>query len=652
MTATFARFLRALVLVMVAHVSAAPPSFAEPPPLSLYGNLPGFERAAISPSGDHIAIVGVVKAERQLMVFDKDKKLLLNAAVGDMKVWGLYWAGEDKVLLRSSSTMDLGVGFTAMKTEAQVMMVVPLGGGAPWVVFQKNKMVGGGIRGFYGLNEKNGRWYGYFGGMTYDKNKGDAYLAETNPVLYEVDLLTQASKLIARRADGNDSYRTWLVGLDGQDAATLDFNSRYGDWRISTPKSGVIAAEKNPRGGIDIEGFGPTGESLIYSREDESTGEDRLYDVPLSGGPAAEFLPAENYTSIITDNRTRRVIGHRANGDDFTYNFFDPQYGKVMAATQRAFPGRRVELIDWNASFDRLIVRTDGPSDPVTWWLVDYTSKSAVDLGYSYPMRESQVGPMRLIAYKAADGLDINAVLTLPPGREAKNLPVIVLPHGGPSARDYPGFDWWAQAFASRGYAVLQPNFRGSSGYGAAFQNAGDGEWGRKMQTDISDGLAFLAQQGVVDPKRACIMGGSYGGYAALAGVTLQQGLYRCAVSFAGVGDLQMLYNDAMRVSAYDQTWRRQLNKEIGKGRNLTDVSPRRFAERADAPVLLIHGKDDTVVEFKQSVEMAEALRRLGKPVEFVTLKGGDHWLSTSETRLAMLEAAMTFVQKYNPPDP
>lgn len=180
---------------------------------------------------------------------------------------------------------------------------------------------------------------------------------------------------------------------------------------------------------------------------------------------------------------------------------------------------------------------------------------------------------------------------------------------------------------------------------------AGNGEWGRKMQTDISDGLAELVRQGIVDPTRACVMGASYGGYAALAGVTLQHGFYRCAVSVAGVSDLGRLYQTEMSRSGGNRTMMRSLKAEIGSGRELKDVSPVRFAERADAPILLVHGKDDTVVLYEQSTNMAGALRRAKKPVELVTLPGEDHWLSRSVTRQTMLQAALDFVQKHNPAD-
>ncbi len=643
-------WLQPLLIVAFMAIGFTHPAAAEPPALSVYGNLPAFETAAISPSGDHVAIVGVAGDKRKLVVLDKEQAVVLKSDVGNMKVWDLYWAGDDAVLVRVSQTAHLGMEFTASKGELHTILVVPLDGSKPWAVFENRSDIQGGIRGVYGLNERNGEWFGYFSGMMIERpSKGDPYFITSNPALFEVNLKTQKTTRIADRSE--EFWRTWVVGAEGKVAATLDYDSRLGEWRIKNQKKDVVASGTNPLGGIDLESLGHDGTSVIYARTDENTGESLVYEAPIGGGEP-KVLPEVENRALIADKTTRQYIGSWALGDAPSYSFLDAYQQKVIQAATRAFPGSRVELMDWNAKFDRLIVRTDGPNDPVTWWLVNIKTGDAKDLGVSYPMRAADVGPMRMISYNASDGLTIHAVLTLPPGREPKNLPVVVLPHGGPTARDYPGFDWWAQAFASRGYAVLQPNFRGSSGYGAAFENAGHGEWGRKMQTDISEGLAFLARSGVADPKRACIMGGSYGGYAALAGVTLQQGLYRCAVSFAGVADLQMYYNDRMRVTDSNRTTFRAFQKEIGAGRNLQEVSPVRFAERADAPILLIHGKDDTVVYYRQSDAMADALRRANKPFEFVSLPGGDHWLTTSETRLAMLQAAMTFIEKYNPPDP
>jgi len=171
------------------------------------------------------------------------------------------------------------------------------------------------------------------------------------------------------------------------------------------------------------------------------------------------------------------------------------------------------------------------------------------------------------------------------------------------------------------------------------------------MQTDISDGLAELIKLGIADPKRACIMGASYGGYAALAGVTLQQGLYKCAVAVGAVADVHDFYWGELQDSGYSKSLRRSWTESLGDPSNLAEVSPRRIAERTSAPVMLIHGSDDTVVLPKQSDRMADALKAAGKEYEYIVLKDEDHWLSKSETRMQMLEEAMRFVMKHNPPD-
>lgn len=627
-------------------------SFAAPP-LSVYGNLAGFETAALSASGEKIALIGIVEEKRRLIVVNQAKQLLFTANLGDIKVRDIDWAGENLVLLETSNTVSLGLDFTATKTELTGMTVIPVNGGKLWSVFAHSRLITGGIRGFHGLNQRDGNWFGYFGGITLESDgKTEPYLRSADPVLYEVNLQTQQSRKIANRTDDQDNYRSWIVAADGKVGATLDYYSRDGQWFIRNGSGKRIADGINKLGGIRLIGFGTSGDTIIYEEEDVDDGEEHWFEVPTLGEGAKEILKDESIRRSIFDKRNHRLVGYEIDADVPAYHFYDPYRQKVITAALKAFPNLSVHLIDWNDHFDRLLVMTEGVEDPQTWWIIDIKTGEATDIGISYPMAGRDVAPMRMIQYKAADGKNIAAVLTLPPGHAAKNLPVIVFPHGGPAARDYPGFDWWAQALASRGYAILQPNFRGSTGYGTDFERAGHGEWGRKMQSDISEGLAQLVKDGIVDGKRACIMGASYGGYAALAGVTLQKGLYRCAVSVGGVSDVQKMALTDISESGSNATIRRGLKEEVGSGRDLRAVSPVRYAAAADAPILLIHGKDDVVVNYDQSNDMAAALRKAGKPVEFVTLQGEDHWLSKSATRLAMLQATVAFIEKYNPPDP
>ena len=263
------------------------------------------------------------------------------------------------------------------------------------------------------------------------------------------------------------------------------------------------------------------------------------------------------------------------------------------------------------------------------------------------------IAPVSAVSFQAADGLPLSGYLTLPSGRGPKALPLIVFPHGGPAARDEPGFDWWAQAMASKGYAVLQVNYRGSSGFGEKHLEAGFGQWGRKMETDLSDGVRYLAARGTIDPKRVCIVGASYGGYAALAGPTLDPDVYRCAVSIAGISDLSRFvqWSGTQSNVAVERYWTRYLGASGPRDPILGALSPVSHAATVTAPILLIHGKDDTVVPFEQSQIMADALKKAGKPYDLVVLNHEDHWLSHGDTRLQMLQATMDFLAKNNPAD-
>jgi dipeptidyl aminopeptidase/acylaminoacyl peptidase len=323
-----------------------------------------------------------------------------------------------------------------------------------------------------------------------------------------------------------------------------------------------------------------------------------------------------------------------------------------------AFAGKRPQLVGWSDDMRQAIVHTEGAQDSGTYQLVDLDRRTAEIIGEAYPqITPERVGDIRIISYEASDGMRIPGYLTLPPGvTDPRNLPLVLLVHGGPASRDNYGFDWWAQAMASRGYAVLQANFRGSEGLGQAHLEAGYGQWGRKMQTDLSDGVRWLASQGLIDPTKVCIVGASYGGYAAMAGPTLDPGVYRCAVSVAGVSDLRRMVlweadQGGRRDSPVVRYWNRFMGADRLGDRDLDPISPAKQAARADAPILLLHGRDDTVVPFEQSRVLAEALRAAGKPYEFIELSGEDHWLSRADTRQRMLTETVRFLQAHNPPN-
>jgi len=640
------------VLLLALALTAMPAHAADPPPLSAYGDLPGVEDMAISPGGTKIAAISRVKQERRLLLLENGV-LASSVAVADLKIRGLNWAGEDLLVVAKSDTVDLPLGFSATKTELFSAIIVNSRGGKPATVFADTPSMSEAIFGAYGFRQVSGRWTGYYSGIKYKRSADRTgwEFEHGRPYLFAVDLETNRPSQVARPA-AEDHWRDWLVDGQGQVAAVMDM-SESGNWTIENAAGVRLAQGSTPSGRAALVSLGETAATVLYSFEDSQAGMTRWFEVPIAGGEAKERFAEVDIEHVISSAVDGTLQGYmRYDGETPKPVFFDAKRQAIINMVYRAFPRLKVTLIDWTPDFTKFIVLTRGNGESGTFYVVDAVKGQADPIGYERPaIHPEQVGPISTVEYTAGDGLALDGVLTLPPGRAPKNLPVILLPHGGPNSHDEATFDWWAQAFASRGYAVFQPNFRGSTNRDMAFRDAGDGQWGRKMQTDISDGLAELVRRGIADPKRACIMGASYGGYAALAGVTLQRGLYRCAVAVAPVSDMGDMLWSNYRESGGSKMLRRNYLRTLGAPSTYNEVSPRRQAAQADAPILLIHGKDDTVVAFDQSSRMADALKAAGKPHELFVMQGEDHWLSKAETRKQMLEQAMRFVQAHNPAD-
>lgn len=628
---------------LLAAVAQAAPSLDD------YGRLPAIELVEISPAGDRLAYVGVHQEARKLVVQTVDGKPLLVWNIGEAKVRGIDWAGENHVLVSISETVRIFPG--APKQEFGQVLRVNLAAKEIALVFEKSRRVFAAVLGFAGTAKVDGRWYGYFGGAELKRGMGEDYLGDGYPDLYRVDLVTGEADQVAK---GGESLRRWVVNAAGRVVAHSRYDEASGRWGLyrGDTNTEMIGRRLLPFASSALLGLGRTPDAIAINEEDE--GGVVVGEMPLAGGEMQPLFGDQPVHELLHDSTTGLLIGAQFDRN-LGAKLFDPIQQRKFDAARKAFPQVEATVVSFSADMQRIVVFTSGKEDSGTYWLVDIDTRRARVIGDIYPaVKAADVGPPSMISYRAADGLEIEGALTLPPGKPAKQLPLVVLPHGGPIVDgDRPVFDWWAQAFASRGYAVLQPNYRGTTGYGAAFRQAAVGQWGRKMQTDLSDGVAVLAAAGTIDPKRVCIVGGSYGGYAALAGVTVQQGLYRCAVSVAGIGDMRRMITWARSQTQSDnratRLWR-VLTLDPDGGRDPDAISPAALAERADAPILLIHGKDDTVVPLEQSQAMASALKRAGKPHELIVMDGEDHWLSREATRVTMLKSAVAFVEKHNPP--
>ena len=318
---------------------------------------------------------------------------------------------------------------------------------------------------------------------------------------------------------------------------------------------------------------------------------------------------------------------------------------------QKQLPGKEIGFGSTTKDEKLAIVSAYSDTDPGSTYLFDRTTKK---LTLQYRIREKlnrdYLAPVKAVKYPSSDGLEIPAYLTLPKGVEAKNLPVILFPHGGPWARDAWGYNSFAQFLANRGYAVLQPNFRGSTGYGKKFLDAGNKEWGQKMQDDVTWGAKYLIAQGIADPKRVGIMGGSYGGYATLAGVTFTPDVYAAAVSIVGPSNLLTLlesippYWEPVRKIFYERMG--DPNTPEGKAQLLRQ-SPLNAAAKIKTPLFVIQGANDPRVNKRESDQIVIALRDRGFPVEYMVAPDEGHGFARPVNNMAMFASAEKFLAKY-----
>jgi dipeptidyl aminopeptidase/acylaminoacyl peptidase len=638
-------------------VVAAPANGA--PPIEAFGNLPAISHVHLSPDGIHFSAIEPVNGREAVLVFEihpgpNSKPMIF--AVPDATATDSRWISNDRLIcyfyqnkfLFGSSQTDL--------TQRSHAVSVSISGKAPVTL----------------LKGSNEYLYNTSTALVSGVNADDPAAAYVT--VYKVTQVTNQMSHFGREEATFDLYRVnvenndlskvaagskntvqWIVDGHGGAAARIDQNESQKREEIYVNDKGSFRQAEN----LDMsegwlagaEGLTAGGDALVLSEygKRDTLGLDAL---PVAGGAAQTELFADpNYDVdyAVEDPWTDRIVGAAYVTDTLKYHYFDATLAKRQKSLEAALPGQSVTIASWDRNGDRYLITADDPHNPTGVYLFTPADGHLEYLMSSYPaLQPTDLGDMKPYLYKADDGLDIHAYLTLPPGRDPHKLPLVVFPHGGPEARDRQGFDWWGQFMASRGYAVFQPNFRGSAGYGVRFRDAGDHQWGRKMQDDITDGVKKLIADGVADPKRICIVGASYGGYAALAGATFTPDLYACAVSYAGVADLPAMLGTDLRgssdnsaLAAYD---RKHIGDRYSDEKMLQDASPALHADQVKVPVLLLHSTNDLTVSVDQSKEEAAALQKYGRPVRFIELPGDDHYLKVQDARLAVLRETEAFL--------
>lgn len=487
----------------------------------------------------------------------------------------------------------------------------------------------------------------------------------------------------ARRTETGVEYISFIVDLDsgrsrrengrrrnvvdiiydsaGEPIVRTLYDEDSADFQILDADRNVIYEDKDaPIQPFSVTGLTADGQDiLVWSDGVSVSGYDRgiwrmsMTDGSLSRVTVGNFEVRDH--GPVLDQHTSRAVGFRYNDDLSGQYLTDPELLEVQTVLENSLEGYRIQLQSWSRDRSKVIVRAEKPGRPVDYYLAALAEGQLSMIGSSNETAATRtLGQVLSVSYPAKDGLDIPAYLTLPEGKTKADgpFPTILLPHGGPDASDSARYDWWSQAYAAAGYAVLQPNFRGSSRFGAEFREAGFGEFGGKMVTDVLDGLDWMEAQGLAEPGGACVIGASYGGYSALMAPLLDASRVKCAVSVNGVTDPIAQMGRYRQVGGGNSSvisyWQQYMGDLFADEAQHASITPAKRVREYRRPVLLIHGDEDTRVRFGQyQYFIAEA----GDQPWLTThvMRGENHFLGTSEARAAVLRESLSFLAEHHP---
>ncbi len=466
--------------------------------------------------------------------------------------------------------------------------------------------------------------------------------------VYRIDIPTGKADLIEKNPGDVDSWYADTKGVIRACAAQVGTKTEI---RVRDGGKGPFhtIATYTDEESATVRGFSPDGTYLYFSSAKDSNTE-RLVKLDLKTGKETviDEDPKYDLGDVVISDRTNELLGVVYNKDRMVYKAFDEQLKKDLEALGQVHDGD-IMLRSSTADEGKWIVAFDSPTDPGATYLYDRATGKAEFLYRPRPWLPRDVlADVKPIEYQSRDGLTIHGYLTLPKGVEAKNLPTVLVVHGGPWARDDWGYDPETQFLANRGFAVLQVNYRGSTGYGKNFVNAGDKEWGGKMLDDVVDGADWLVSQGIADKKRIGIYGGSYGGYATLSALAFQPEVFACGVDYVGISNLLTFMNT---IPPYWDTFRDVMYKRVGNPKKDKDLlvarSPLFSVDKIAVPLFVAQGFNDPRVNHAEAEQIVNALKAKGKPVEYMVKMDEGHGFHNPENRLDFYDKMEKFLEEH-----
>lgn len=628
-----------------ALISAAPLVNAAPPPAEAFGHVPRVMNVEINSTGTLLAWTDTSTEPAKIVIHDLATKRPIRTVPVPEKftATGLHWADDDTLLFEVGYVRKLGFRETDRRGMARWFAIETDGKPARMLLmkdFDREWVSGAEVHATskkpnsvvmstydYSLGRSSWTWNLY----EVDTDTGKGTVTNLGSPLTVQWFTDSAGKAVAR-ADWDVKKNTLkLFRIDGSASKEIFVQaeaSRLDGWAFDEQLKAVVLV--GARGGPNA----------------------KVWNVMLDGTPPSVRFeePGVDVEGLFIDSYTGAVDGALLGGATASVKWLDEKLRARHAALSRSFPDREIELGGHSLDSTKMIVDTSSPQHAPVTYLIDFSAKKADIIGEWYPALEgAALGSVEAITYEARDGTQISAYLTLPPGTARENLPLVVFPHSAPGSRNYLYFDWAAQFFATRGYAVVQPQFRGSSGFGTAHRLAGYRQWGLLMQDDITDSVSAMIAKKIADPGRVCIVGIAFGGYAALAGVAFTPDLYACAASINAPADLPEMVAFVARDLGEDSSALALWQEYVGaaRDRQMAERSPRRAIANIRAPVLLLHGAQNTTVPPSQPESMARAMKAQGKQVTFTKIEGDDPWLAKSSTRIQILKELETFLAQH-----
>ncbi len=651
------RKITSMLAVLAALIMAADAQAQQrPPPIDYYVSDASFRAARLSPDGRYVAAIRTTAEGDTLLRFDWRAR----QAVGLQQVqrgearngidW-VEWKSNERLVLSVSTTRPFtarDVRSAHIRSQEEVLITVSR-------VIAINASDGGNLSAMFEGQSQN---LAYRGASTRLRHRlpddpDHVLLAAYGPNGYGVYRGNVNTGRAERIAEGGWDGAGW--GIDGPGNVVIRYEAMRGDagYRIFRRAPGARdwihfadfrGGEQVNNPDFDVVGPGPgPGLVWIYARpEGRDTSGLYLFNTATGqyGDVQYEHARADFRGDVWATRNYDRMLAACVRYQRRECRYFDEDVGRHMRAVDGFFGGRAdVTLVDMSADQNVWLLNVQGPSTPPAYFIYDRANRAVEPVSPIRPFTEEQLHPMQVLTYAGRDGSELWGYVTTPRTAPAAGAPMVVFVHGGPEARDHYGFDREVQFYASRGYVVFQPQFRGSGELGTQFAQAGRGQWGRRMQDDVTDGVRHLINSGAVDPNRICIVGHSYGGYAAMAGAALTPELYRCVIAINGVYDLrEFLRTNAIerdRRSASTDYWRNSIGTDRAE---LEAVSPRMQAASIRAPVLLIAGEQDWVVPVRQAQLMRDALQGAGKDFRYIEVEREGHswywWRIDARTRL------------------